>query len=62
VNDVPQTVQFSGLAPGLPGVYLVSFVLSPDTPVNPEGQNLVWLNVNGVESPRLVISLSNPAP
>jgi uncharacterized protein (TIGR03437 family) len=61
VNDVRQTLAFSGMSPGSSGVYQVNFVLNPDTPVNPDGQNLIWLNVNGMESPRVAISLA-PAP
>jgi uncharacterized protein (TIGR03437 family) len=57
VNGVRQETQFAGLAPGQNVAYQVNFVLSGDTPVNPEGQNLIWLNVNGVESAKLPISL-----
>jgi uncharacterized protein (TIGR03437 family) len=57
VNGVSQTVQFSGLAPGFSGVYQVNFALDPATPVLPEGENYVWLRVNGAESPQLAISI-----
>ncbi len=58
VNGTRQAVQFSGLAPGLSGVYQVNFLLSPDTPVMDEGQNFVWIVIDGVESPQLPISVS----
>jgi uncharacterized protein (TIGR03437 family) len=57
VNGVSQSVSFAGLAPGFSGVYQVNFVLNPATPILPEGKNYVWLRVNGVDSPQLVISL-----
>jgi len=58
VNGTRQSVQFSGMAPGLSGVYQVNFLLSPVTPVMNEGQNFVWIVADGVESPQLPISLS----
>ena len=61
VNGTRQPVSFSGMAPGLSGVYQVNFLVSPDTPVIGEGQDFVWIDVNGVESPQLPISLSAAA-
>ncbi len=60
VNDVSQPVSFSGLAPGLSGIYQVNFTLDASTPVNPDGQNFVWLRVNGVDGPKVAISLARP--
>ena len=57
VNGAPQTVKFSGMAPGFSGVYQVNVLLDPATPVLPEGRNYVWLRVNGAESPQLAISI-----
>ena len=62
VNGTPQTVQFSGLTPGIAALYQVNFVLNPATPVMPEGSNFVWLRVNGAESRHLVISLKGSVP
>ena len=56
VNDVPQKVLFSGLAPFYSGLYQVNFELKPETPILAE--NRVWLKVAEVESPHLLISLS----
>lgn len=58
VNDTPQPVAYSGLAPNFAALYQVNFTLARETPVKPEGQNYVWLRVNGVESSRLLISLA----
>lgn len=58
VNGIRQAVQFSGMAPTLSGVYQVSFLLGPDTPVMQEGQDFIWLDIDGVGSPQLPISLS----
>ena len=58
VNDVSQPVAYSGLAPNFAALYQVNFTLARETPVKPEGQNYVWLRVNGLESPRLLISLA----
>jgi uncharacterized protein (TIGR03437 family) len=52
-----QTVQFSGLTPGIAALYQVNFVLNPNTPVMPEGLNFIWLRVNGAESLPVAISL-----
>ena len=60
VNGTRQSVQFSGMAPGLSGVYQVNFLLSPDTPAMGDGENFVWIEVDGVASPQLPISLSTP--
>jgi len=57
VNGVKQAVRFSGLAPGLSGLYQVNAQLSPATPVFPEGGNFIWLSVDGVDSPQLPISI-----
>jgi uncharacterized protein (TIGR03437 family) len=57
VNGVEQTVLFSGLSPGLSGIYQVNFVLSPNTPVMPEGQNFIWLQMGDIASPQLPISI-----
>jgi uncharacterized protein (TIGR03437 family) len=59
---VRQSVQFSGLTPAQSGLYQVNFVVRADTPVNPEGQNFVWVVVDGIESPRLVFSISGGTP
>jgi uncharacterized protein (TIGR03437 family) len=62
VNGTRQPpVSFAGMAPGLSGVYQVNFLLSPDTPVIGEGQDFVWVEVNGLASPQLPISLSAAA-
>lgn len=61
VNDTPQTVLFSGLTPGQGGLYQVNFTLDPSTPINDGDNNFVRLNVNGFDSPRVVISIA-PAP
>jgi uncharacterized protein (TIGR03437 family) len=61
VNGTRQSVQFSGMAPGLSGVYQVNFVLSPDTPLMNDGQNFVWIDVDGIASQQLPISLTIPA-
>ena len=58
VNGVPQTVQFCGLAPGLTGNYQVNFLLDPSTPVLPEGQNFVWVEVEGQPSLEMAISIA----
>ena len=60
VNGVAQTVQFSGLAPTLTGAYQVNFLLDPSTPVLPEGQNFIWLQVGGFQSTQLPISIALP--
>jgi len=57
VNGVSQAVSFAGLAPGFSGVYQVNFTLNPATPILPEGKNYVWLRVNGIDSPQVVVSL-----
>ena len=61
VNGTQQVVQFSGLAPNQGGLYQINFILSRDTPVRLEGENQIWLDMNGVESPRLTISLAGTA-
>jgi uncharacterized protein (TIGR03437 family) len=58
VNNVRQQVSFSGLAPGLSGLYQVNFTLDQSTPVKATDDNQVWLRVKGVESPHLLISVS----
>lgn len=59
INDTPQRV----LAAGMPGdaswFHTVDFELNPDTRLRPDG-DWVWLNVNGVESPRMRIRLASP--
>lgn len=62
VNNVLQKVSFSGLAPGIAGLYQVTFNLDPVTPVHPDGQNTVWINVAGVESNRVQISIAPKNP
>ena len=62
VNNLQQKVSLSGLAPGVAGLYQVAFTLDPLTPVHPEGQNTVWINVAGVESNRAQISLAPKNP
>jgi uncharacterized protein (TIGR03437 family) len=59
INDAPQTVTFSGLASEAAGVYEVHFIVNPTTLIRPEGQNLVWIGAAGVQSLRVVISLTN---
>jgi uncharacterized protein (TIGR03437 family) len=61
VNGTRQSVLFSGMAPGLSGVYQVNFLLSPDTLMTNEDRNFVWIDVDGVVSPQLPISLSAAA-
>lgn len=56
VNDVRQTTSFSGLTPTLANLYQIDFKLDPSTPIREH--NIVWLNVDGVESPRLEISIA----
>jgi uncharacterized protein (TIGR03437 family) len=60
INGIKQTVSFSGLTPYLSALYQVNFVLDPATPVQPGDQNQVWLNVDGAESPHLIVSLAPP--
>ena len=60
VNGVPQAVQFCGLAPTLTGAYQVNFLLDPSTPVLPEGQNIIWLGVEGLQSTQVAISIALP--
>src|ERR1019366_3294061 len=62
VNGVPQAVQFCGLAPTLTGAYQVNFLLDPSTPVLPEGQNIIWLGVEGLQSTQVAISIAVPSP
>jgi uncharacterized protein (TIGR03437 family) len=61
VNGTRQLVRFSGMAPGLTGVYQINFLLGTETPLTEEGQNFVWIDINGVESLQLPISLSAAA-
>jgi uncharacterized protein (TIGR03437 family) len=60
INGVRQYVDFAGLAPGFSALYQVNFRLEAETPIKGDNQDLVWLSVSGIESPRLVISLSLP--
>jgi uncharacterized protein (TIGR03437 family) len=60
VNGVRQHVDFAGLAPFWCALYQVNFKLDPATPVRGGDQDVVWLSVNGMESPHLSISLSLP--
>ena len=62
VNNLQQKVSSSGLAPGIAGLYQVTFSLDPLTPVHPDGQNTVWINIAGVESNRAQISLAPKNP
>ncbi len=58
VNGVSQPVNFSGLTPGLVALYQVDFVLDPGTPIKGGIQDVIWLNVGGVGSSPLTISLA----
>jgi uncharacterized protein (TIGR03437 family) len=58
VNDVLQKVLFAGLTPYFSGLFQVNFELKPETPVLGPDSNYLWLKVTDVESPRLLISLS----
>jgi uncharacterized protein (TIGR03437 family) len=60
VNEVRQAVSFSGLAPGMAGLYQVNFTLDPSTPVRDGDANQIWLRVRAVDSPRLAITLGRP--
>ena len=60
VNGVRQHVDFAGLAPFWCALYQINFKLDPATPVRGGDQDVVWLSVNGMESPHLSISLSLP--
>jgi uncharacterized protein (TIGR03437 family) len=57
VNGVAQHPFFAGFSPGLVGVYQVNFILDPATPILDNDQNAVWLNENGIDSPKARISL-----
>ena len=57
VNDIPQTVAFAGLAPGLSGIYQVNFTINPATPINAGDQNTLRIRIQGVDSPPVVASL-----
>src|SRR5260370_1193130 len=58
VNGTRQAGQFSGLAPGLSGVYQVNFLLSPDTPAIDEGHNFFGIVIDVPERPHLPLSVS----
>ena len=60
INGVSQPVLFSGLAPGMSGVYEVKFRVDAKTPVKSEEENRIWLKVKGVESAPVLVSLANP--
>ena len=57
VNGVTQPVIFAGLAPTMSAVFQVNFRLDPSTPIREAGENVVWLSVGGIESPRLAVSI-----
>jgi uncharacterized protein (TIGR03437 family) len=57
VNGTAQHPFFAGLTPGLVGVFQVNFILDNSTQIFDNDQNAVWLNMNGVESPKVHISL-----
>ncbi|MGH9720724.1 MAG: hypothetical protein ACRD8O_10970 [Bryobacteraceae bacterium] len=58
VNDTPQTVLFSGLTPGLTGLFQVNFILNSATPIRGNGEDRVWVSMGGVDSPRLILSIA----
>jgi uncharacterized protein (TIGR03437 family) len=57
VNGTAQHPFFAGLTPGLVGIFQVNFILDNSTQVLDNDQNAVWLSMNGVESPKVHISL-----
>lgn len=56
INNVPQTVLFSGLAPQYSGLFQVNFVVDPATPLKTE--NDLQVRVRGEASPSLAVSIS----
>jgi uncharacterized protein (TIGR03437 family) len=59
VNNVIQKVSFSGLVTGMAALYQVTFSLDPLTPVRADDQNTLWINVGGVESNRVRVSIGS---
>jgi uncharacterized protein (TIGR03437 family) len=58
VNGIGQKSTSSVLAPGSAGLYQVSFTLASLTPVTTADTNQIWISVNGVESPHVLVSVS----
>jgi uncharacterized protein (TIGR03437 family) len=56
INNVPQTVLFSGLAPGYSSLFQVNFVLDSATPIR--DANTLQVRVRGESSPSLAVSIS----
>jgi uncharacterized protein (TIGR03437 family) len=58
INQAPQTVIFAGLAPSLVGVYQLN--IQSDSAIAPSADqnDLIWLSINGAESPKLNIALA----
>jgi uncharacterized protein (TIGR03437 family) len=57
VNGFRQPVGFSGFSPGSSGLYQVNFKLDPATPLQPDDNNFIWLKVNGIESPHILLTI-----
>ncbi len=58
INGVSQPVSFSGLAPGLSGIYLINFTVDPSTPTDPGDQSTIQISIQGASSPPATVSLA----
>jgi uncharacterized protein (TIGR03437 family) len=57
VNEVYQPVLAALVPPGTSGLYTLTFVLDPATPVRAPNENRIWIQCGGKESPRVPVSL-----
>lgn len=58
INNVPQTLDYAGLIPGMSSVYQFNWIMNPATPIRSGDQpNQIWLQDGSVESQRLLIDL-----
>jgi len=57
VNGTPQQIFYAGLVPFSSRLFQINFQLAPSTPIHTDPDNLLWVSVNGRESPHLSVSL-----
>jgi uncharacterized protein (TIGR03437 family) len=57
VNGTTEPVTYSGLTPDASALYQVNFTLDPATPLKAGDNNFIWLKVNGVEGPHVLVSV-----